>query len=638
MALDGEGDLYVTTCNYEEAESVNNSCLERAKEFGLTEIVLEATMDLAELYATWADLRMLDGTGCGMHYNPDMAQKAFSSTSRALELSVGAINEPGYNYRGYRNLSLISYISDDLIPAFEYGGAALNIAEANFLERSVMLLIARIQRRLGNMEYASHHQAEFVSWAESIKDIDYMMQGYHELGVTNLMAGKYEDSGELLKKALALNSTVSNKRIAPELECALGELAQATGRTSEALSHFRRSASYSERFSEDALDGQVDLAVGRLLYEREEFPRALQFFDRAISSNDLSNDDESDARILLKEVCFAVGADYKQAGEYKKALEMFSKSELLNAEVADTNLACRIGTNKADISKYHGDYEEAESVYLHVLSATTEATDIWFRTMTGLLDNRYRRVMSILRSGDQELSEQLLAGTEDIGRRTLELAREKGNTRTEVETLVVLGNLYSLKRELERARESFERAIEVASANFLGKSAYCNLGELYRQSDRPAEAVEAYERYLDYAKGILDKRLQAIALNNLGVASIDLGDYQKAIDYLNESIDLAKQTGSKACQILSLIWKGEAYLREGDEKLAIGYLRESMVIGGYRGGLESPPDVLKETALELSSRGEFKKAAWFLGLIKEKYLDYYKDHDLEHLMANLNTD
>jgi tetratricopeptide (TPR) repeat protein len=170
--------------------------------------------------------------------------------------------------------------------------------------------------------------------------------------------------------------------------------------------------------------------------------------------------------------------------------------------------------------------------------------------------------------------------------------------------------------------------------NFLGEDVYCNIGEYYRRSGKPHEALEAYEKYLEHALEVQDKRLETIAYNNMGVAYSDLGEFQKAHEFFSKSLNMSEELGYGECEIETLIWKAEAYLKEGEKKSGLECLNDSIRLSGKKGGAGRPQEILKDTAIELAAKGEFEKATWFLNFISEKYPEYFKNENLQELKSS----
>ncbi len=64
---------------------------------------------------------------------------------------------------------------------------------------------------------------------------------------------------------------------------------------------------------------------------------------------------------------------------------------------------------------------------------------------------------------------------------------------------------------------------------------YLNIGIVYEEMSKADEAIEYYNKSLEFSKIINDKENIAVALNNLGVVYMDLkNEYTKALDYYEQ--------------------------------------------------------------------------------------------------------
>ena len=71
-------------------------------------------------------------------------------------------------------------------------------------------------------------------------------------------------------------------------------------------------------------------------------------------------------------------------------------------------------------------------------------------------------------------------------------------------------------------------------------------GEQQYQKGQIKAALLSLEQALQIYRQIGDRANVGSALNNLGIAYSDLGDYQKAIDFHQQSLAIAKELGDRA--------------------------------------------------------------------------------------------
>ncbi|NJN87700.1 MAG: tetratricopeptide repeat protein [Leptolyngbyaceae cyanobacterium SL_7_1] len=67
-----------------------------------------------------------------------------------------------------------------------------------------------------------------------------------------------------------------------------------------------------------------------------------------------------------------------------------------------------------------------------------------------------------------------------------------------------------------------------------------------RQSGHHAQAIPIHQQSLEIARLIGDRFSEGTALGNLGVAAIELKEYQAAIDYSQQHRAIAQEIGDRA--------------------------------------------------------------------------------------------
>ena len=101
------------------------------------------------------------------------------------------------------------------------------------------------------------------------------------------------------------------------------------------------------------------------------------------------------------------------------------------------------------------------------------------------------------------------------------------------------------------ARNYFELELNEAkqAGNKHGeRKAYTNLGAAYGCLGDYQKEIEFHQQSLSIAKEIGEKGSEGTAYTNLGVAYGCLGDYQKAIEFHHQSLNIAKEIGDKSTE------------------------------------------------------------------------------------------
>jgi tetratricopeptide (TPR) repeat protein len=138
----------------------------------------------------------------------------------------------------------------------------------------------------------------------------------------------------------------------------------------------------------------------------------------------------------------------------------------------------------------------------------------------------------------------------------------------------------TVKSCLEVQENSYDLGERKEEAN----NAYLMLGDNYQELKQHEEAIESYQKTLDISKELGDKEMQIIAIQRLGTLYLTLAsvcskecDYGQAVQWYKKVLDISG-TERDEVHLLhekALIGLGVAWLNLGDTEKAIEYIREA---------------------------------------------------------------
>jgi len=163
--------------------------------------------------------------------------------------------------------------------------------------------------------------------------------------------------------------------------------------------------------------------------------------------------------------------------------------------------------------------------------------------------------------------------------KALEIHRELGNKLGMANQLGNLGNVFMDKGELEKAREYHEKALEIHRelGNKLGMaSALGNLGNVFRQLGELEKAREYHEKALEIHRELGNKLGMANQLGNLGNVFAQLGELEKAREYHEKALKLDEELGNKLGMAQDYGNLGNVFAQLGELEKALQSLKESV--------------------------------------------------------------
>lgn len=138
--------------------------------------------------------------------------------------------------------------------------------------------------------------------------------------------------------------------------------------------------------------------------------------------------------------------------------------------------------------------------------------------------------------------------------------------------LVNVGGVFTQKKQFTKAREYFEKAIEINHTldNLAFYAAlYNNLGIIFKEEKDLKKSFEFYNRSLEIREQLKDSSGMAQVLNNMGEYYYTNMDFKNAISSLNKSISLSKAMGNIRSEMLAHQFLTETYEKMGNYKKAL---------------------------------------------------------------------
>ena len=148
---------------------------------------------------------------------------------------------------------------------------------------------------------------------------------------------------------------------------------------------------------------------------------------------------------------------------------------------------------------------------------------------------------------------------------------------------------------------SAEEPINEASALYSIGRAYIELGE-------KEKAIEYLSRALPIAKASQNTVTEAWALDSLGLVYVNFGDRQKAVEYFDEALALMRTAGIRAGEAHTSNDLGMAYARMGDKHRALEYFDQAASIFRELKDQRLMGIVLSNIGYTYAGLGEYQRA------------------------------
>jgi tetratricopeptide (TPR) repeat protein len=178
--------------------------------------------------------------------------------------------------------------------------------------------------------------------------------------------------------------------------------------------------------------------------------------------------------------------------------------------------------------------------------------------------------------------------------------------------VIELSNL-SLEAKRNRA-EALEELLEGIKDPKLSKAIEIrhNLGLLYSNLGEPQKALEYLGKALETNREVGNEREEGSVLNDIGNLYVRLGEFRLAIECYSRALEISRKINDKGSEAVRLGNLGIAYGRLGDIERAADYYEKALVLSEATGNLLAKRDALGNLANLYNQSGQFLEATKFL--------------------------
>ncbi|MCY3413105.1 MAG: tetratricopeptide repeat protein [Candidatus Heimdallarchaeota archaeon] len=153
------------------------------------------------------------------------------------------------------------------------------------------------------------------------------------------------------------------------------------------------------------------------------------------------------------------------------------------------------------------------------------------------------------------------------------------------ETCYISGKLESTIEAVQAAEDILETLEDMDDDEKYGRlRTLTNLkGAIFSSQGKFNEAIEAYEKGLEYATQVANKRGEAIAYNNMGTSYQNLGDIDLALEYYEKSMKIKDELGDIDSAAITRVNLAEINILKGYIEEAERLLLESLEVFRNKG-------------------------------------------------------
>ncbi len=199
--------------------------------------------------------------------------------------------------------------------------------------------------------------------------------------------------------------------------------------------------------------------------------------------------------------------------------------------------------------------------------------------------------------------------------KSLELARQLQIANLEVKIINNLGATYFALGQYQKAIEHHQQALKISQnlSDRQGESLSLGLlGNDYVALGQYQKALDFYQQYLAATKNIGDRQGEAYATGNIGNTYAYLGQYQKAVEWLQQSLQLVRAIADRRGEAKALENLGNAYGYLNKYQQATDVYQQALVIYQQIGDRNGEATTLGNLGNTFNNLGQHQKAIEYL--------------------------
>ncbi|MBV9106952.1 MAG: tetratricopeptide repeat protein [Verrucomicrobia bacterium] len=138
------------------------------------------------------------------------------------------------------------------------------------------------------------------------------------------------------------------------------------------------------------------------------------------------------------------------------------------------------------------------------------------------------------------------------------------------------------------------------------------IGVIYKQAGAFEQAIQYYEKALDWHRRMQNRLAEGQTLDNLGQSYLSLSQFDKALAYLNEALPIRQEVKDLRGEGVTLTNIGNVYMAKGEHGKAIEFFEKALPVLHQAGASDGEVNALAGLGGAYSMLSRFDKAAEIL--------------------------
>jgi tetratricopeptide (TPR) repeat protein len=378
------------------------------------------------------------------------------------------------------------------------------------------------------------------------------------------------------------------------------------------------------------LQASVLVNIGNVYASQGDYSKALDYYFKALKINEEIGNKMGQAPNLGN-----IGNVYGSQGDYSKALDYHFKALKINEEIGNkrsqANNLCNIGLVYAN----QGDPSVTTSKEESIRAGYSKALDYYFKAQkideeTG---NKNGQAPNLDNIGNVYASQGDYSKALDYHFKALKINEEIGNKRSQAVNLGNIGRVYVEQKKYKEAYTYLSQAIQLGEEvgiPYQLEGFYNSQSELFTQTGKHQEAMEAYKKHIMYRDSVLSEENQKAGVQQQAKyeyekqKAIDDAEHEKQLAIEQEAKDKQKVitysiTGGLGLVVVFLIFVFNRLQVTKKQKTII--LAQKQLVEQQKEAVEEAHALLEEKNSEIIASIRYAKRIQDALMTSQKYIE-----------------
>ena len=321
----------------------------------------------------------------------------------------------------------------------------------------------------------------------------------------------------------------------------LGRSCQTEGRNEEAIKSYEQAVQIADEVDHNDIKAKAYQHLGNVFTGTCEYKKAIEYYQKARKISPRLEGDEMEVIAYQR-----LGYNHLQAGQYKESIEYYKEVIKLASQLGDKKRSLTLNAylGLGNAFSYTDDFEFSRKYFFKALTVAEQMND------KALQKEAYTNLGHVYYQSckfDAAVESYL---------KVQEISHDLGDRKEEANAWLMLGDIFQELKQHEKAIESYQttlnigdeskdKEMQVVVIQRLG-TLYLTLASVCSKDNDYEKAIKWYTKALDISeKKPIDRLLHEKALTGLGVAWLNLGNSEKAIESIHEVQQFAEMEADK---------------------------------------------------------------------------------------------